>query len=499
MQLFTRKGVRVHKHTSQSRLRSSVSTVASAQLRMLVVIASYGKKNLRYLHQVLDAYRVMPFDIDLVVVSESPKDLGPDVEVVVGLPTDNPWTLPFAHQPIMAKRVDTYDVFVYSEDDIGVTADHIHAFLDATSVLASDEIAGFMRYEVDPAGRRLLAEPWAHYHWKPDSVRRRNEITVAEFTNEHAGFYVLTQSQLRLAIASGGYLKGPRQGRYQWPETAATDPYTVCGFRKVMCISSIERFLVHHLPNPYVHQLHLSFEAFKEQIDTLFKIRDGHHPITTLAPVESAVWPGGGWGKGYYERPTAEILARVPASAKNILSVGSGWGDTEVALKERGASVSALPLDSVIGAVTERRGIRVIYGELHETLRAVADEPFDCVLLTNLLHLQRDPNRIVTELAQLVSPGGTLVLAGPNMDRLPWRVKRLLNLDEYGRLKDFARGGHTVVVPRTLRRVISQAGLRITSVDWLDHAVQRGWFRGRPLAFGRFTAREWVLQAQRPY
>jgi 2-polyprenyl-3-methyl-5-hydroxy-6-metoxy-1,4-benzoquinol methylase len=469
-------------------------------LRVLAVIASYGQKNLPFLRSVIDNYRRMPFNVDVVVVSESAKALGDDVEVVVGLPAKNPWTLPFAHKPIMADRVNDYDLFVYSEDDIGATEQHLRAFLEATVHLEPDEIAGFMRYEVDSAGQWLLTEPWGGYHWKPESVRRRGPLTVAEFTNEHAGFYILTRDQLRRAIASGGFLTGPRQGRYQWPETAATDPYTICGFRKVMCISDIESFLVHHLPNPYVHQLYLSLEAFKQQIETLLRIRDGVHPATTLCEVESSVWPGGGWGKAYYERPSAELLDMVPREAKTILSIGCGWGETEATLRHRGgARVTALPLDSVIGAAAARRSIDVQYGTLNECLQSLNGRRFDCVLITNLLHLNRDPSGMVERCAQLVASGGALVLAGPNINRLPWLVKRLFNVDGYGRLRRFELSGQSICVPRTLRKPIEKSGLQLTTVRWLNHTLERGRLRGRRIPLAGLTAKEWALQARRPH
>ncbi len=74
--------------------------------RILVAIASYGKGNDRYLAQVVQEYRSMPFDIDIIMVSNLPKEVGSGVEVVVGLPDKAPWSLPFAHKAIFAKRVN---------------------------------------------------------------------------------------------------------------------------------------------------------------------------------------------------------------------------------------------------------------------------------------------------------------------------------------------------------------------------------------------------------
>src|SRR5271167_4526523 len=119
---------------------------AGNEVKMLVVIASYGSANDRYLLRVLAEYRSMPYATDIVVLSNAPKDLGSNVTVIVGLPNKHPWSLPFGHKRIFADRVNDYDLFVYSEDDMLVTERNIEAFRQATTVLEDDEIAGFLRF-----------------------------------------------------------------------------------------------------------------------------------------------------------------------------------------------------------------------------------------------------------------------------------------------------------------------------------------------------------------
>ena len=114
-------------------------------MRILVAIASYGTKNLKYLQALLTEYRRMPFEVDVVVLSNEPKELGEDVEVLVGLPTRNPRSLPFGHKALFAERAKDYDLFIYSEDDTLITERNIRAFLDAIGVLPAHEIAGFLR------------------------------------------------------------------------------------------------------------------------------------------------------------------------------------------------------------------------------------------------------------------------------------------------------------------------------------------------------------------
>src|ERR1700719_3961404 len=113
-------------------------------MKILVAIASYGTNKDSYLRQLIAEYRGMSYHVDIVVVSNISKDLGDAVEVSVGLPAKDPWSLPFAHKRIFADRLEQYDLFIYSEDDTLITERHIENFVKATRVLKDDEIAGFL-------------------------------------------------------------------------------------------------------------------------------------------------------------------------------------------------------------------------------------------------------------------------------------------------------------------------------------------------------------------
>ena len=463
--------------------------------RLLVVIASFGEKNLEFLRRITRQYRRMTMHVDVVVVSEAPKPLDPDIKVVVGLPSRNPWSLPFAHKYILAENLDNYDLFAYSEDDMDVTEENIQAFLHVTPQLEHGEIAGYLRYEVSSSGLRSLPDVHGAAHWKPESVRRRGPHTIAEFTNEHAAFYLLTQAQLRQAIASGGFLRAPCEGRYDMACTAATDPYTNCGFRKVVCISSLEDFLIHHLSNRYVNQLGISLPACQEQVQTLIEIRDGVHPVSTLCEVESKM-PNGEWSKSYYEEPSSELLKIIPGDAQRILSIGCGWGATEVQLKRRGASVTVLPLDSVIGAEATRLGSEVIYGSMEECFTQLGERTFDCVLMTNLLHLQRDPARLLEQSSKFVAGLGTIVISGPNLHSIRL-LKRALRNQHYGKIEDYSLSGIRRSSPKELATHFRQSGFSVRAIRWYDHAAIPTFLRRTVSNFGAMSARGWIFQAGR--
>ena len=466
-------------------------------MRALVAIASYGEKNLAFLRQLISTYQAMPMDVDIVVLSEAPKQLPSDVQVLVGLPSKNPWSLPFAHKTLFAERVDQYDLFIYSEDDIGVSKGNIESFLRATEILGDDEIAGFLRYEKGPTGEVWMPDAHSMFRWKPDSVFERAGHVFAEFTNEHAAFYVLTQAQLRRAIASGGFLRAPYEGKYDMLCAAATDPYTSCGFRKVVCISDLPNSMVHHMSDRYAGQMGLPLALLKEQLETLHEIRRGVHPATVLCEIESRV-PRAAWSKDMYEKPRNEVLSMVPAEARTVLSIGCGWGATEAALQQRGATVTAVPLDSVIGAAAAKRGIKAVYGRLDECFAALRGETFDCVLITNLLHLQADPVCLFDQCAAFVGRNGTLVVESPNFQQLTTLVKAVVGDWQCRTLRSFSDSGVSPFAPAALAHSGTKAGLQVDEVRWYDHSLPKTFgLRTLPVRLGRLTANSWALRATR--
>ena len=246
-------------------------------------------------------------------------------------------------------------------------------------------------------------------------------------------------------------------------ETAATDPYTSCGLRKVVCISHMEQFLIHHMSNRYVGTMGLPLSSVMEQLEALNAIDRRAHPATTLCGVETRL-PEGEYSKSFYERPHNTLLATVPADAGNVLSIGCGWGATEAELKRRGANVTACPLDSVIGATAAKLGVKQVYGRLDECLTTLDGSTYDCVLITNLLHLQPDPENLFNRCVKLVREGGTLVVESPNFDRLPIWAKRILRYPSYQKLSDFTHCGVCMVGPRALVRAAKTAGLSSAEV-----------------------------------
>lgn len=428
-------------------------------MKILAVIANYGTGNDQYLAKVLEEFRAMSNHVDIVVTSNIPKSLGPDVEVAVGIPEKDPRSLAFAHRRIFVERAQSYDLFIYTEDDTPITQRNVDAFLRVTSILPEDDIAGFLRVEVDQGGKTYFPEVHKHYHWDHASLYSKANHTFAFFTDEHAGCYVLTRNQLRRAIDSRGFMVPLHRGKYGPLESAATDPYTQCGLRKMICISHFEEFLLPHLSNKSAGKgIAVSADDFYLQLRALASLAKNGKTKGTLFPVETKLYLEH-WSKSYYEPCQHELLSLVPDHTHNVLSVGCGWGLTENNLVQKGLRVRAIAMDEVIAASAEARGVVVVRGEADEVRQKLANEHFDCILLSNVLHLVPNPPEFLASFAQLLRPNGSVVASVPNLSRLR-RLSRWARFrGQLANPTSYDVSGMHITNGRVLRRWFLQAGL----------------------------------------
>lgn len=431
-------------------------------MKVLVAIANYGTGNDKFLSQVLGEFRAMPYEVDIVVNTNVPKNLGPGVEVVVGFPAADPRSLPFAHKQIFADRADKYDLFIYTEDDTLITKENIEAFLRVTAVLPENEIAGFLRTEQRADGAIFFPDVIFHYHWDVESICRRGAYKFAFFSDEHSGSYILTKEQLRRAIASGGFLVPFYNEKYPPLETAATDPYTQCRFRKMMCISHFQEFILPHLSNKYAgNGITVAGEEFYRQLNALLALSQNGNHAKPLFPVETNLYHCH-WSKWYYEPCQKQLIALVPKSAKKVLSVGCGWGVTEKHLIDEGREVTAIPIDPVIGACAQARGIEVVSGELRVAIEKLGDRRFDCVLLSNVLHLVREPVDFLSPLAGLLDSAGTVIASVPNLSWLRRTARGIRLRGHKANPENYEKSGMHVTTGPLLRHWFRRAGLRPT-------------------------------------
>jgi SAM-dependent methyltransferase len=428
-------------------------------MHILVVIANFGSKNDAYLNRVIAEYRSMPYEIDIVITSNVQKHLDPPTEIRVGLPDKStPFSLPFAHREVFAQRANDYELFIYSEDDMLITERHIEAFLRHSAVLPADEVPGFLRFEERPSGGIQYCDMHAGYAWDSQSVKTIGEHTFAFFSNEHAGCYMLTRSQLRHALDSGAFLVPAHDGIYGMLECGATDIFTQCGLRKMICISRISDASVHHLPNKYIDRFGLRQEDLHAQIEALRNINangGSYRPLIQMAPGLRR----GRFLRDHYSPARPEVLSLIPAQATRILSFGCGG--TEVALAKRGKGVVSIAVDPVISAQAEGKGVDLITEDFEPALRRLNGEKFDCLLMIDVLHLIERPVYVLASLMEFLRPGGVVISLTPYIAGTQMLLSRFLWNEG---TETYRRMGINITSPAAVRQWLRRAGATPESV-----------------------------------
>jgi 2-polyprenyl-3-methyl-5-hydroxy-6-metoxy-1,4-benzoquinol methylase len=427
-------------------------------MKILVAIANYGAKNRAHAERLIAEYSAMPFEIDIVVLCEAPKNFGPAVREIVGLPTSDPWSLPFSHRTLFVENASKYDLFIYSEDDTLIREQNIRAFMAACEGLPPHLLAGFVRFELRSDGAKTYPDIHGPFHWVPKSVRRSGDYAYADLSNKHSACYMLTRKQLERAIRSEGYALLPHKGRYDLLCTAATDPYTQCGFERVICLSHLHDFELHHLPNAYIDRIGLPEHAYRLQLGAMQEVLAQRRSAEQLFSTEKLMATSD-WDKSYYEPVHEALLRKLPPHARRVLTVGCGAGATEILLRQQSLEVTVMPLDAIIGALPAQAGIRVLPPNFEQALECLRGETFDAILIADMLQHLPDPVRVLSQLRLLLSPRGVLLGNTPNLSF----ARRCI-----GRALDFGRAW------KSLNGDFNQTGLQLTDTRalkrWLRHA-----------------------------
>jgi 2-polyprenyl-3-methyl-5-hydroxy-6-metoxy-1,4-benzoquinol methylase len=390
-------------------------------MKILVTIANYGTKNRDFLEEVLSQYRTMRFDVTIVVNTEEPRDLGPDVENIVGHPTEDPRSLPFAHRRVMTERADEFDLFVYSEDDTLITEAHIDAFLRADAVLPEDHVPGFLRFEEHPDGRRSYCSIHSHYYWDPATIQRHGDLLFCAFTNFHAASYILTRDHLRQVLATGRFAPFPHEGRYSMLESAASGPFLSGALHRLICVSLIDEFMLHHMPNQYLGKLGIDRDELDAQLSAIRSLADAP-PHDRLFETTTRL-DNDRWDRHAYGSLPDEVAAMLGPTVRSVLTVGAGSGRLEHHLMQRGKDVTAVPLDAVFAAMLRARGLAVTAPAWPVPDAELDGRRYEAVLLLDVLNHVPDPVAFLEQARGLLTPDGTVVARVPNLRQAELRTR----------------------------------------------------------------------------
>ena len=124
-----------------------------------------------------------------------------------------------------------------------------------------------------------------------------------------------------------------------------------------------------------------------------------------------------GWNHNLHYREL--ILEQVTPRMRTALDVGCGEGDLAEALRARGFSVTGLDVSGDVLAVARQRGCDVTWVQGDVLDGSLEGEQFDLVTAVASIHHLPDFGGALARLAELVTPGGKLVVLGLGRSSTP--------------------------------------------------------------------------------
>lgn len=174
-----------------------------------------------------------------------------------------------------------------------------------------------------------------------------------------------------------------------------------------------------------------------------------------------------------FGRPCPERRGLPWQGRGRLLDFGCGGGAYLKRMADQGWTVTGIDsAEAPVHRLQDEMGIRALTGTLpHPSLKPCS---FDVITMWHSLEHVHRPLDVLREAYQLLTPGGRLVVACPNLDSWPakWFGPAWFGLDLPRHLTHFT--------PPTLTRMLTAAGFRVEAVrpirhsDWLRSSAKLG-------------------------
>lgn len=223
------------------------------KLKVLAVLVNYGEEQIHYLQQVVSGIRGFKnYDVTIFVNSNISLSNIKGIDHVNIIKLDDYQLLPLTCKQVIWNYKEDFDIFLFGENDHLFQEHHIDKYLEYTSILPSNRIAGLIQYEENHLGKYYPAYH-AHYDWDYNSVEEYGGKKFAHFNNIHQATFILTKEQLLKIGSMYDFTQFFGTSHYSVKCKVNTDIYQFCEMKKVICISEFEDNLIHHLPNLYIN------------------------------------------------------------------------------------------------------------------------------------------------------------------------------------------------------------------------------------------------------
>lgn len=171
-----------------------------------------------------------------------------------------------------------------------------------------------------------------------------------------------------------------------------------------------------------------------------------------------------------------------------VLDVGTADGSLTRHMAQQGHRVVGVELDPAAAALARAYCDEFYCGDI-EKLDLPPGQPFDCIVLADVLEHLRDPDAVLRRLRTRLVPGGCVIVSVPNVAHLAMRLSLLVGRFEYADRGILDRGHLRFFTLRSLVRTLNDCGFSPSRILATPAPIQLVW----PFTRGRaFDVLHWI-------
>jgi 2-polyprenyl-3-methyl-5-hydroxy-6-metoxy-1,4-benzoquinol methylase len=193
---------------------------------------------------------------------------------------------------------------------------------------------------------------------------------------------------------------------------------------------------------------------------------------------------------------TLEVVKKISQPGAKILDLAAAQGNFSLSLAELGYDVTWNDLrEELVGYVKlkyESGMINFLPGNIFELK---LEKQFDVILLGEVIEHVAHPDKFLKTVAQLVKPGGHIVMTTPNGEYLRNNLPKFSDCSDPSQFEDVQfkpdADGHIFLLHlNEVESLAHQTGLEVLEIQLFNNPLTRGALKSEPLL--KFIPQSWV-------